>query len=425
MGLRSEDIAAVGRRVAAYEDNALERLERPSVEERLAAVHRKEAAAILPRPRAAWSLRIGVALAACAAVIAGIVLRRPADPLTYQLAGAAGAVGRWVAADTAQIALDFSDGSRVDVTPGARARVTGLEARGAGVLLERGSLHVRVVPRRDNRWVVMGGPFEVHVVGTEFDVAWDERAEELSVSMIHGHVRIQGPCVDPGGRDLAAPAALRVTCASSARQSASPSASPAPEPAADARAADTAPIPSAAASAPIPSAAISAPSAAIPAPEAPVETWRARLAAGKLDEAFAEVELLGLDAVMERARASELVDLGSAARLAGKPGAAARLYEAARRRFPGSDAAATSAYHLGRMAFDGRGALGEASRWFGVYLAERPRGHLAPEALGRSMECAAKLGDRARARDLASRYLAAYPKGAHAALATTLAGGAD
>lgn len=158
---------------------------------------------------------------------------------------------------------------------------------------------------------------------------------------------------------------------------------------------------------------------------APSESWRAHLAAGELGEALADVELLGVDAVLERAGGAELVDLGSAARLSRKPSVAARFYETARHRFAGSDAAAVAAYHLGRMAFDGRGAWAEAERWFAVYLAERPRGALAPEALGRSIECARNLKLHARARELAARYLAAYPNGAHAGLATTLAGGAD
>src|SRR5262249_53106113 len=144
--------------------------------------------------------------------------------------------------------------------------------------------------------------------------------------------------------------------------------------------------------------------AAAAASGSPAETWRLRLSAGKLDEAFAAVELLGLDTVLESARGPELVELGSAARLARKPGTAVRLYHTARRRFRGSGAAAVSAYPLGRMAFDGRGSFGEAARWFAAYLAERPSGPLAPEALGRSMECAEKLGDRARARELAGRY---------------------
>ncbi|WP_433936564.1 FecR domain-containing protein [Sorangium cellulosum] len=436
MDVRTKDVAALGRRVAAHQDAALERLARPPAADRLQAIYRKEAALSLGGRAAPSRRRLGIALgAACAAALAlvfALALPGPGDPLTYRVEGSPGAVGRWVAADASQVGLDFSDGSRVDLAPGTRARVTEVGPLGAGVLLERGSLHVRVVHRGDTRWVVAGGPFEVHVIGTEFDVTWDTEAEELAVSMIAGRVRVLGPCVEPPGRAVAAPESLRLTCA--APRSAAPQAPPpavAPEPPPPAVAPEAIPpapppalLPGASAAAPAPPPSPPA-RAGAPPPEAPSGSWRAHLAAGKLGEALADVERLGIDTVLGGASGAELVDLGSAARLGRKPDLAARLYEAARRRFAGSDAAAVAAYHLGRMAFDGRGAWAEAERWFAVYLAERPRGALAPEALGRSLECARNQELHARARELAARYLAAYPNGAHAGLAAELAGGAD
>jgi TolA-binding protein len=279
------------------------------------------------------------------------------------------------------VSLDFSEGSRIDVEPGARARVTDLGANGASLVVERGSLHVRVVHRESSDWWVVGGPFAVHVVGTEFDVAWDPQTEELTVSMQSGRVLVEGPCAGAGPRAVSAPETVHLTCAATAKQdaSASPSASGAVA-VADADA--TALVVDSA-----------APAASSAAPSDPADL---------------------------ASSGHELVELGSAARLAGDARGARHYYEVARRRFPGTDAAAIAAYHLGRMAFDGKHAWAEAERWFGVYLAESPGGALAPEALGRSMECAENRGDHARARELAKRYLAAYPSGAQASLAERL-----
>ncbi len=406
-------LAALGRRVAARQDEALERMLRRPTDERMAHIYRREAALALGAGRdlrrAGARRAVYLAIAACLAAVMVLFVKRDPDALTYQVGSGPGeepgSVGRWVAADAAPVPLHFSDGSRVDVIPGGRARVTELGARHASLLLERGTAHVRVVPRERNAWVVVGGPFEVHVVGTEFDVTWSAESEALSVRMDSGRVRIEGPCIEPGGRYLEAPHAIRVTCVAEAP----------PSERASADAPTTAALPSA----------LSAPAATTSAAGAlaPVASWRAKLRAGSLRDAFAEAEAAGLEGVAASATGPELVDLGSAARLAGEPAAATRLYLAARERAPGQDAAASAAYHLGRMAFDGRGAWSEAEKWFGVYLAERPGGALAPEALGRSMECAQKRGDAARASEIAQRYLAAYPKGAHAALAASLVSG--
>ncbi|WP_199693412.1 FecR domain-containing protein, partial [Sorangium cellulosum] len=214
MDVRTKDIAALGRRVAAHQDAELERLARPSAADRLQAIYRREAALSLRATAAPSRRRLGFALAAACVAASALffALSGPGTPLTYRVDGAPGAVGRWVAADNAKVGLDFSDGSRVDLAPGTRARVTEVGPLGAGVLLERGSLHVRVVHRDDARWVVAGGPFEVHVIGTEFDVTWDTEAEELAVSMSAGRVRVLGPCVEPPGRAVAAPESLRLTC---------------------------------------------------------------------------------------------------------------------------------------------------------------------------------------------------------------------
>jgi TolA-binding protein len=393
MGLTERDLPRLGARVADEQDAALERAELLGADARLAALHLRESA---PSPvrrsrRARWAVAIAATLAIAVALV--FFVSRGRSDVSYRIGSETGAPGQWVGADDAAVALEFSEGSRVDVRAGARARVTDLGAHGASLVVERGTLHVSVVPRGGNDWQIVGGPFAVHVVGTEFDVAWDPSSEALTVAMVSGRVRIEGPCIEPSTRTVSAPESVRLTCTVAPHEE-----------------------PTAAAS----SAAPPQPTAALEAP-APALTSTASVPAGASASPSVSASSAPRDPGEAATTGHELVELGSAARLAGDAAGARRLYEATRKRFPGTDAAAVAAYHLGRMAFDGQHAWADAERWFGVYLAESPGGALAPEALGRSMESADKRGDHARARALAERYLAAYPKGAQAALATRLA----
>jgi TolA-binding protein len=151
-----------------------------------------------------------------------------------------------------------------------------------------------------------------------------------------------------------------------------------------------------------------------------VPSWRAWTRLGGYKEALAAAENEGFDTLTATLSLSELLELATTARLAGKTQRASVAYSAVRRRFAGSDGAATAAFHLGQLAFDGARSYSEAKRWFSTYLAERPSGALAAEALGRSMEAEQRMGDLAAARVTAGMYLRRYPKGAHARLARSL-----
>jgi TolA-binding protein len=106
--------------------------------------------------------------------------------------------------------------------------------------------------------------------------------------------------------------------------------------------------------------------------------------------------------------------LSDAARLSGHPAEARLSYLALRRRFAGSESAALAAFQIGRADFDSRADYASAERWLGVYLREEPTGALAAAALGRLMEAEVQLVRPREARAVAKRYLARFPKGAHA-----------
>ena len=162
-----------------------------------------------------------------------------------------------------------------------------------------------------------------------------------------------------------------------------------------------------------------APASAEPAAPAPA-SWRDLAREGKSKDAWAAAEAEGLDQLLATLSAAELLQLADLARLAGRGSEARRVYGVVRDRFAGSDAAAAAAFHLGRMSFDGSGAYAQAARWFSTYLAERPGGAFAPEATGRLMESLERSGDHAGAQRLAAQYLERWPRGAHAALASSL-----
>jgi TolA-binding protein len=149
-------------------------------------------------------------------------------------------------------------------------------------------------------------------------------------------------------------------------------------------------------------------------------SWRDLARQGKYEAALNAVETTGFDEACRTLPADELLELGTAARLARRTERANAAYSAVRGRFAGSDSAATAAFHLGQIAFDSAGAYAEARKWFGIYLSERPAGGLATEALGRQMEAEQRMGDLIAARATASSYLSRYPLGAHARLAQSL-----
>jgi TolA-binding protein len=433
----TDKLEALGRVVAGIGDEAVEARARPPVAAQLAAV--REAAgrrsargaaadASLRRP-----LAIGAALGAAASVL---ILWPPSAPLTFAVgepvtAGGTpappavpGEIGAWVVAPPAQaVPIGFSDGTRVRLDGGARVRVLAVSGHGARVAIERGTVRADVTPRADADWWVTGGPFEIHVTGTSFEAGWDPEREVLRVSMREGRVVVRAPCLDHD-RPLVAGESATLSCGpprdpAPGAASAAPSHTPTAVAPARPLWGSAAPASAAAidATAPPGSAPAADPGASAAAPPA---SWRDLARQGDYKGALAAAEAADFGALCDSLPAAELLELGTTARLAGSTVRATRAYDAVRRRFAGSDAAATAAFHLGQMAFDGAHAYAEAHRWFAAYLAERPGGALAAEALGRTMEAEQRTGDLARARETAQQYLARYPAGAHADLAKSL-----
>ena len=326
-----------------------------------------------------------------------------ATPISFTVGDTAkpGETGGFIAAK-AETPVHFSDGSELRLAPAARVRVTHVADNGARVLVENGSMHVSVVHRAQTRWAIEAGPYEVKVTGTKFTVAYDAPKNALVVNMEEGSVVVGGCGLEAGTR-LRNQESLVVSCNEKPRTPV------------DASTVEL-PVPSAApSSVPAPPASV----AHVPRP-APVDPTRkvVNLArSGQHTEAIAAAEANGWDETLGALSGPELLLLANAGRYAGRFELATAALETTRRRFPASDGAATAAFELGRIAMDIRRQLKIAGDDFEEYLAERPNGPLAREAMGRAIEARYGAGDQARAKELAARYLAAWPDGPHAALA--------
>jgi FecR protein len=440
---------AFGRRVAGAQDAALR--DQESLREARALWLAPARPPRRGRSRFDWRLwgGMGTAVSLAAAAVLLFFGRTPASRLAFQVgpseqavAGATakpGIIGELVAApDRERLPVRFSDGSVVRLEHGARARFVEVTDNGSRVLLESGVAHANVVHRGETRWTVQAGSFEVHVTGTEFDIAWDPPRGLFSITLQEGRVLVSGCAMDQA-RVVAAGETFRATCKDDERARTpvvTPPASPIPSPIASAPLSPSSSIDEAtrqgsteqatrqaSSIATPPSLATGiakSPSTALPTP-ALQPTWRELLALHRYAEAFDVADGVGLSSICASADVAALMDLSDAARFAGHADRAKVVLQEVRRRFGGDERATTAAFNLGRIAFDDESAYADAARWFDLYLTEHPAGPLAREASGRRMEALERAGDHPAAKRAAVRYIEDFPAGPHAEVARSIA----
>ncbi len=363
--------------------------------------------------RAVWVAGPALVVLAAAAAAALYVVTSVETSLTATSQGADVAVGDWISSGADTVAIDFSDGTQIELDANSNARIVAMNADGARLLLERGHADLDVVHTGDADWSIAAGPFNVAVTGTHFGTEWSPEEQTLVIRMQEGSVLVFGPLLDDGQQVVSDVGTLTVSLRDGTTQL---TMGPLPEVAAVVEV----PVVEAAPEAPLRverPALNPAPTAAVV--EVEVRSWKDLYGEGKYKEALRLAEEVGVDSILQRSNGTDLYLFGDNARLAGDSSLARTSFESLRNRFPGTSNAVEASWLLGKVAYDGGDHRG-AARWLRIHIDESPTGANSDQAMGLLMLSYDSAGDRPAARDAAKAYLARFPKGSYADTAKTL-----
>jgi transmembrane sensor len=324
---------------------------------------RRARSAAAPHKKAFWIAGVLGAVAMAMLLVVSLVGMREFAP--GALLTRDGRAPATIGADQ-PVALEFTDGSRLELGPGAELEV--LENNGHALVsaLRRGRVGFQVQPGGPRRWTIEAGLATVEVVGTRFIL--NRTAAALEIDVERGIVLVRGERVRDRVQRLEADQRLVVSDGSTL-----PAVVESRGPAAEA--ADRAEPPSS-----------EGISSSAPATNVPAQHGRA--GASSIDE---------------------LLLLADARRRSGDLAGAETLLRRAIALHTGNSRAALAAFTLGRLLFDDRPR--EAAQAFGQCLALSPPAALAEDALARLAEAEARGGRLAQARRAADEYQRRYPHG--------------
>lgn len=363
----------------------------------------------------------GVALVAAIGVKSLLVAHAPTAAIQFRVlpGDGPGQVGAYVAPTASSpVDLKFTEGSVVELEPGARARVAATTSRGATVLLETGRADVDVVHRKDAEWTIMAGPYSVRVHGTSFSVQFDPKSQLFELVMRSGVVSVEGPGISQplqirGAQRFVHHAGLGLEPELAA--AAAPPATPADVNALRVQAEPDSAAPQVASSRGANLAAGSVASAGA----SQAVSWEAQVRRGEYGAVLRDAEARGVSRVLLTASSAELLALANAARFSGRADLGRDAYKAIRQRFSGSQASASAAFLLGRLT-ESTSAT-EAKHWYERYEQDAPKGALTAEAMGRRLVLTQTTGSRAEVLRLAEDYLKRFPDGPYAGVARKIA----
>jgi transmembrane sensor len=273
--------------------------------------------------------------------------------------------------------ITLAEGSRVDLGPSTRARLTSARPKAIRIDLERGSVDIEATHVEGRTFVVGAGGYEVRVVGTHFAVRRDP-GDQIVVRVDRGAVVVAAAGSAGGetrrlgaGEQWSAPDGVpaRVSAVAEPAPSLTAMGEPVPPPGAE-------PTPS--------------------PPVAAVERAPQTSAAAHRD-----------------ATAKELFDDAQRARADGRPFDAARAFDRLRRTYPQDPRAALSAFELGRLRLDALGDPRGAEEALRDAIALGPSSPFREDAESRRVEALWRMGDVNGCASARAAYLARWPHGTY------------
>lgn len=301
--------------------------------------------------------------------------------------------------------LRLSDGSVLDLTPGAAIEALSNTGEIFEVRLLQGKVFFDVHPGGPRRWVVDAGLAQIEVTGTVFML--ERTPQSVVVAVERGSVTVRSEELDDGEQHLAVGESLMVRAPDQEVAASIPE----PEDEADAEPLEP-----------------EAETILLEDPETATITpedgqgqsstrlrWHELVSQGEYHQAYELLGSRGVSRATSRAASmDELLGLADVARLSGHPSEAVAPFERALGDFPNDRRAPIAAFTLGRLELDVMGRPVRAAQAFERCIALGAPHALQADAFARLAQARTRAGDPTRAREAAQEYLRRFPNGRRA-----------
>ncbi len=301
----------------------------------------------------------------------------------------------WLQTDEGQARdIKFRQGSRIKLLPMTSLRVAEISKNKVRVYLNKGSVRSKIRGDNKTHWFILGGPYCVEVVGTEFTTSWIEESGKFKVSVKKGTVSVSGGSVGKKGILVFAGSTFKGTRSgyqlSNEKDKKNIKEDVSIKESVDKNSAD-------------PVADISSgehdlhgemktaankkysqikdvKKTKVSLVESDESILKDLCMAGGFVKIMKRFSSLDIDNFEQNGSLSQLWCLAKAARYTGNSKVAVNLLQATRRRFPGTEQSRLAAFFMGKVIEDLQGDPVRAQKWFKQYLKDDPSGSLADEA---------------------------------------------